>query len=59
MADRVWGVAVSSDPSSVEKLGDTLLAKGDAKGAKAVWAKLLASAPNYPNKAALQAKAGQ
>jgi len=59
MADRVWGVAVSSDPSSVEKLGDTLLAKGDAKGAKAVWAKLLTSAPDYPNKAALQAKAGQ
>jgi tetratricopeptide (TPR) repeat protein len=59
MADRIWGVAVSSDPAAVEKLGDTLLAKGDAKGAKALWAKLLASAPNYPNKAALQAKAGQ
>jgi Flp pilus assembly protein TadD len=59
MADRVWGVAVSSDAAAVEKLGDTLLAKGDAKGAKAVWAKLLASEPNYPNKSALQAKASQ
>jgi tetratricopeptide (TPR) repeat protein len=59
MADRVWGVAVGSDAAAVEKLGDTLMAKGDAKGAKALWAKLLASAPNYPNKAALQAKAAQ
>lgn len=59
MADRVWGVAVSSDAAAVEKLGDTLMAKGDAKGAKAVWAKLLQSAPDYPNKAALQAKAAQ
>jgi tetratricopeptide (TPR) repeat protein len=59
MADRVWSVAVSSDPAAVEKLGDTLMAKGDAKGAKALWAKLLQSVPDYPNKAALQAKAGQ
>jgi tetratricopeptide (TPR) repeat protein len=59
MADRIWGVAVGSDAAAVEKLGDTLLAKGDAKGAKALWAKLLQSAPDYPNKAALQAKAGQ
>jgi tetratricopeptide (TPR) repeat protein len=59
MADRVWGVAVSSDAGAVEKLGDTLLAKGDARGAKALWAKLLESAPDYPNKSALQAKASQ
>jgi tetratricopeptide (TPR) repeat protein len=59
MADRVWGVAVSSDAAAVEQLGDRLMAKGDAKGAKALWAKLLESAPNYPNKAALQAKAAQ
>ncbi|WP_224364299.1 tetratricopeptide repeat protein [Hyalangium versicolor] len=59
MADRIWGVAVGSDPAAVEKLGDTLMAKGDAKGAKALWAKLLQSVPDYPNKAALQAKAGQ
>lgn len=59
MADRVWGVAVSSDAAAVEKLGDTLRAKGDAKGAKALWEKLLQSAPDYPNKAALQAKTAQ
>ncbi len=59
MADRIWGVAVGTDPVAVEKLGDTLMAKGDAKGAKALWAKLLQSVPDHPNKAALQAKAGQ
>jgi tetratricopeptide (TPR) repeat protein len=59
MADRIWSVAVGSDAAAVEKLGDTLLAKGDAKGAKALWAKLLQSVPDYPNKAALQAKASQ
>jgi tetratricopeptide (TPR) repeat protein len=59
MADRIWSVAVGADPAAVEKLGDTLQAKGDAKGAKALWAKLLQSAPDYPNKASLQAKAGQ
>ncbi|KFE63049.1 tetratricopeptide repeat protein [Hyalangium minutum] len=59
MADRVWGVAVGSDAAAVEQLGDRLMAKGDAKGAKALWAKLLQSAPSYPNKAALQAKAAQ
>lgn len=59
MADRIWGVAVSSDAAAVEQLGDTLRAKGDAKGAKALWEKLLASAPDYPNKAGLQAKASQ
>jgi tetratricopeptide (TPR) repeat protein len=59
MADKIWGVAVGSDAGAVEKLGDMLMAKGDAKGARALWAKLLQSAPDYPNKAALQAKAGQ
>ena len=57
MADRVWGVAVSSDPAAVEKLGDTLLAKQDAPGARALWTKLAASAPEYPGKAGLAAKA--
>ncbi|GHG65351.1 tetratricopeptide repeat protein [Comamonas sp. JC664] len=56
MAARVWGVAVQSDPLSVEKLGDTLMEKGDEKGAKALWSKLAADAPEYPNKASLQAK---
>ncbi|WP_163998123.1 tetratricopeptide repeat protein [Pyxidicoccus caerfyrddinensis] len=59
MAARVWGVAVQADPAAVEKLGDTLKSKGDEKGAKALWEKLAADAPNYPNKAALQAKLGQ
>ncbi|SEL77506.1 Tetratricopeptide repeat-containing protein [Stigmatella aurantiaca] len=57
MADRIWGVAVSSDAAAVEKLGDTLQARGDERGAKALWTKLLNSAPDYPNKANLQAKA--
>ncbi|QSQ23607.1 hypothetical protein JY651_01060 [Pyxidicoccus parkwayensis] len=59
MAARVWGVAVQADPASVEKLGDTLKSKGDEKGAKALWEKLAADAPDYPNKASLQAKLGQ
>ena len=56
MADRIWGVAVGADPKAVESLGDTLQAKGDAKGAKALWAKLKDSAPGYANKASLEAK---
>jgi tetratricopeptide (TPR) repeat protein len=55
-AERVWGVAVSSDPAAVDKLGETLKAKGDAKGAKALWTKLAASAPDYAASASLQAK---
>lgn len=59
MAERIWGVAVGADPKAVESLGDTLQAKGDAKGAKALWAKLKDSAPDYANKAALEAKLSQ
>ena len=55
-ADRVWGVAVSSDPSAVDQLGETLKAKGDTRGAKALWAKLAADAPDYAARASLQAK---
>ncbi|GEN06246.1 hypothetical protein SAMN05443572_102643 [Myxococcus fulvus] len=55
MAARVWGVAVQSDPAAVERLGDMLLEKGDAKGAKALWEKLSSDAPEY-NKTGLQAK---
>ncbi|MCY1081396.1 tetratricopeptide repeat protein [Archangium lansingense] len=58
-ADRVWGVAVSSDPAAVDQLGETLKAKGDANGAKALWTKLAASAPDYAAKASLQAKLSQ
>jgi len=56
MADRVWSVAVSSDPGSVEKLGDVLKAKGNDRGAKAVWAKLAQSSPEYAAKAGLTSK---
>ncbi|MCY1047079.1 hypothetical protein OV208_37605 [Corallococcus sp. bb12-1] len=59
MGARVWSVALQGDAGAVEKLGDTLLAKGDAKGAKALWEKLSQDVPNYPNKAALQAKLSQ
>jgi tetratricopeptide (TPR) repeat protein len=58
-ADRVWGVAVGSDPAAVDQLGETLKAKGDAKGAKALWTKLAASAPDYAAQASLQAKLSQ
>jgi tetratricopeptide (TPR) repeat protein len=58
-ADRVWGVAVDSDPAAVDQLGDTLKAKGDARGAKALWERLAASAPDYAGKASLQAKLSQ
>lgn len=56
MADNIWRVAVSSDPASVDALGDRLLAKGDRAGAKALWTKLLASAPDYPGRAKVQEK---
>ncbi|HYO65455.1 MAG TPA: hypothetical protein VEU33_05180 [Archangium sp.] len=58
-ADRVWGVAVGSDPAAVDQLGETLKAKGDMKGAKALWTKLAASAPDYASQAAFQAKLSQ
>ncbi|WP_257448808.1 tetratricopeptide repeat protein [Archangium lipolyticum] len=58
-ADRVWGVAVESDPAAVDKLGETLKAKGDLKGAKALWSKLAASAPGYAAQVSLQAKLSQ
>jgi len=59
MAARVWGVAVQTDPLSVEQLGDTLKAQGDEKGARALWEKLAADAPEYPNKASLREKLGK
>jgi tetratricopeptide (TPR) repeat protein len=58
-ADRVWGVAVGSDPAAVDALGEALKAKGDVKGAKALWSKLAASAPDYAARASLQAKLSQ
>lgn len=56
MADRVWGVAVAADPKAVESLGDVLAKAGNAKEARALWAKLAATAPAYAEKANLQAK---
>jgi tetratricopeptide (TPR) repeat protein len=58
-ADRVWGVAVGGNPAAVDQLGETLKAKGDVKGAKALWSKLAESAPDYAAKASLQAKLSQ
>ncbi|HVE85886.1 MAG TPA: hypothetical protein VND93_23685 [Myxococcales bacterium] len=56
MADRVWTVAVSSDPAAVEKLGDALKQKGDEKGARALWSKLRSSAPGYAASSGLDRK---
>jgi cytochrome c-type biogenesis protein CcmH/NrfG len=56
MADRVWSVAVETDPAAVEKLGDALAGKGDKAGAKALWKKLSESSPNYAQRSGLSAK---
>lgn len=56
MADRVWQVAVGADPAAMDKLGDALKAKGDAKGARAVWAKLAQTAPDYASQSGLKHK---
>lgn len=46
MADNVWRVATQT-PEAVAALGDTLKAKGDVEGAKAVWQRLRESVPSY------------
>lgn len=56
MADRVWGVAVKSNPDAVEALGDELQKLGDAKGAKTVWSRLSESAPGYGGSDGLKKK---
>ena len=56
MADRVWSVAVGSDPAAVDQLGETLKKKGDAKGAQELWKRLAASAPQYASSANLASK---
>lgn len=56
MGNRVWQVAVSADPAAVDHLGDTLKAKGDADGAKALWTKLAQTAPSYAAKSGLKKK---
>lgn len=49
MADRVWQVATET-PDAVAALGDTLKAKGDADGAKALWQRLGDAVPAYKPK---------
>lgn len=49
MGERVWQVA-SQDPEAVAALGDTLKAKGDAAGAKALWLRLAQTVPSYAPK---------
>jgi len=56
MADRIWSVAVNSDAQAVDALGDTLKARGDPTGAKALWAKLAGAAPVYAQSAGLAKK---
>ena len=56
MAERVWSVAVQADPAAVDKLGESLKAKGDSAGAKALWSRLKESAPQYATTAKLDEK---
>jgi tetratricopeptide (TPR) repeat protein len=56
MADRVWGVAVSSDPAAVDALGDRLSKAGNKESARALWTKLQASAPDYASRSGVQKK---
>jgi tetratricopeptide (TPR) repeat protein len=55
-ADRIWSVAVSADPAAVDKLGDTLTAKGNKADAKALWTKLATTDPAYAERAKLSKK---
>ena len=58
MADNVWRVAVSSDPASVDALGDRLSKAGNMTSARALWTKLQASAPDYASRSGVQKKLG-
>jgi len=58
MADRVWQVAVSSDPASVDALGDRLSKAGNRESARALWTKLQTSAPDYASRSGVQKKLG-
>lgn len=49
MADNVWRVATQT-PEAIVELGDSLKAKGDAEGARAVWTRLKESVPSYASK---------
>jgi tetratricopeptide (TPR) repeat protein len=56
MADNVWRVAVTSDPAAVDALGDRLSRAGNKDGARALWTKLQASAPDYSASSGVQKK---
>jgi hypothetical protein len=56
MADNVWRVAVTSDPASVDALGDRLSKAGNRDGARALWTKLQATAPDYASQSGVQKK---
>jgi tetratricopeptide (TPR) repeat protein len=56
MADNIWRVAVTADPASVDALGDRLLQKGNAADARALWTKLVASAPEYSARSGVEKK---
>lgn len=56
VADRIWGVAAQNAPEALDALGDTLVAKGNAASAKAVWTRLLQTAPGYPARAGVEKK---
>ena len=58
MADTVWRVAVTSDPASVDALGDRLSKAGNKDSARALWMKLQASAPDYASRSGVQKKLG-
>ncbi len=45
MADNVWRVA-TQNPDAVVELGDSLKARGDVEGARAVWQRLKDSVPS-------------
>jgi tetratricopeptide (TPR) repeat protein len=49
MADNVWRVA-AENPDAIAALGDTLKAKGDVEGAKALWQRLKDTVPSYASK---------
>lgn len=56
MADRVWGVAVSSDPAAVASLGDALESAGQVAAARTLRERLVQSAAGPGGVEAVRAK---
>jgi tetratricopeptide (TPR) repeat protein len=56
MADRVWSVAVSSDPAAVASLGDRLDSAGQAAAARTLRERLVQSAAEWGGVDAVRAK---